>query len=333
MATKVANQTTARLNAKHSALLSNKEEQLDSVLEPGVSETVSEHLLEEGLAYYLRFVSRKSLLLTPEEEISLAKRSARGDRQAKQQLAQGNLRLVIRIAKRYTGREIGLMELLQEGNVGLMRAVEKFNPRLGYRFSTYATWWIKQAVFQAFNSHDRSIRLPGHVLDAANKVRRLREQLSEAADGPVSDAELAQRLGFSVKKVRKLQQVVQKPLALDAEMTQRDGNTQPLSDSLADDDSPEPGENLARRQSITLLRLALLEHLDDRERDILAKRYGLRFFSSSEIPSSDSGWERDKMTLEEIGRLYGVTRECIRQTEARALRKLRESSLLRQLVD
>lgn len=284
--------------------------------------------LEELSTWYLRSVSRNSELISREEEVALAKRIEQGDQQAKQKLAQANLRLVIKIAKRYAGRGAAFMDLVQEGNLGLMKAIDKFNPRLGYRFSTYATWWIKQSVFQAFAEHDRPIRLPGHVLDSVIKLRKARYVLKEKLGRAATDDELALHMGVSVKKVQQLSRSAQRMMSLEAEVVLKDGNTQSLGETIEDDSLPEPGAVLSQNTALHLLRLALLNHLDERERDILFRRFGLRAASNqNEIVT------KGKMTLEEIGKLYGVTRECVRQTELRAMRKLRASTFLQQLID
>ena len=284
--------------------------------------------LEELSTWYLRSVSRKSGLLSKEEEMALAKRIAQGDESARRKLAQANLRLVINIAKRYAGRGASFMDLVQEGNLGLMKAIEKFNYRLGYRFSTYATWWIKQSVFQAFAEHDRPIRLPGHVLDSVIKFRKTRYVLKERLGRPATDAELAQHMGVSVKKIHQLGRSAQRMMSLEAEVVMKDGNTQALGETIEDDALPEPDAALCQNTALRQLRLALLHHLDDRERDVVSRRFGLITTSHPEEIVT-----KDKMTLEEIGKLYGVTRECVRQTELRAIRKLRTSSFIQQLID
>lgn len=284
--------------------------------------------LEDLSVWYLRSVSRQSELIGREDEVALAQRIEQGDKSAKQELAQANLRLVIKIAKRYAGRGAAFMDLVQEGNLGLMKAVDKFNYRLGYRFSTYATWWIKQSVFQAFAEHDRPIRLPGHVLDSVIKLRKARFVLKEKLDRPATDAELAQQMGVSIKKIQKLSQAAQRMMSLEAEVTLKDGNTQTLGETIEDDSQPEPGALMHQSDSLGLLRMALLHHLDDRERDILFRRFGF-----SPVQPENKIVTKGKMTLEEIGKLYGVTRECVRQTEMRAIRKLRSSAFLQQLID
>lgn len=290
--------------------------------------STTDYTEHDSVVCYLRAVSQQSGLLSREEEVSLAKAIENGDLQAKRKLAQANLRLVISIAKRYTGRGASFMDLVQEGNLGLMKAVEKFNYRLGYKFSTYATWWIKQAVFQAFSEHDRPIRLPGHVIDSVTKFHKAKTMLADQLNRPATEGELAHALALSIKKVKQLTQLSQKMMSLDAEILLKDGNSQTLGDSLEDDRVTAPDQALYRKQSLNMLSLALLNHLDARERDVLEKRYGLPD-GQHEPPSA----EKNKMTLEEIGQMYGVTRECIRQTEIRAIRKLRASSFLRQLID
>ncbi len=285
-------------------------------------------LKEDSAVWYLRSVTRQSGLLTREEEAALAKKIEQGDLSARRKLAQANLRLVISIAKKYAGRGATFMDLVQEGNLGLMKAIDKFNYRLGYKFSTYATWWIKQSVFQAFAEHDRAIRLPGHVIDSVIKLRKVRQDLKDKLDRPATDAELAQQMGLPVKKVQQLSRVAQRMISLEAEITLRDGNTQTLGDTIEDDRFPEPDQVLYKNKSLQMLKLALVSHLDERERDVIFKRYGLRH--SQALQADDA---TGRMTLEEIGKIYGVTRECIRQTEIRAIRKLRASSFLQQLID
>jgi RNA polymerase primary sigma factor len=284
--------------------------------------------MEDTAVSYLRSVSRQSDLLNKEEEIELAKRIEQGDESARRKLAQANLRLVISIAKRYAGRGASFMDLVQEGNVGLMKAIEKFNYRLGYKFSTYATWWIKQSVFQAFAEHDRPIRLPGHVIDSVSKLRKARHILKERYGRPATDAEIAEYLKISVKKVQQISRAAQRIMSLEAEVTLKDGNTQTLGESIEDDRLADPEQEIYQKKAMTALRMALISHLDERERDILFRRYGIQ--AGSTEGETD---QKCKMTLEEIGRIYGVTRECIRQTEIRAIRKLRQSSFLQQLID
>lgn len=296
--------------------------------EAGPFEAPESETLEDIAIQYLRTVSKQSSLLTKEEELALAKRVSHGDLQAKQELAQANLRLVISIAKRYAGRGAAFMDLVQEGNLGLMKAIEKFNYRLGYRFSTYATWWIKQAVFQSFVEHDRPIRLPGHVMDGVFKLRKARHTLQEQYRRPATDAELASHMGLSIKRLQRLSQAAQNIISLEVETTHKDGNTQTLGDTIEDDRFLEPEAALYKANSLQALQAALVCHLDERERDILLKRFGI---ATSQAQPEDV--TKDKMTLEEIGKHYGVTRECIRQTEIRAIQKLRHSSFLQQLID
>lgn len=290
--------------------------------------TAMESVSEDCAVWYLRSVTRQSGLLTRDEEETLARRIEQGDLSAKRKLAQANLRLVISIAKRYAGRGVTFMDLVQEGNLGLMKAIDKFNYRLGYKFSTYATWWIKQSVFQAFAEHDRPIRLPGHVVDSVIKLRKAREALKDSLDRAATDAELAQMLGISVKKVQQLSRVSQRMMSLEAEITLKDGNTQTLGETIEDDRFADPGQTVYQQKSLQMLKMALMAHLDERERDVLFKRYGFRA-----AHAVGAAGEKDKMTLEEIGKIYGVTRECVRQTEIRAIRKLRDSAFIQQLID
>jgi RNA polymerase primary sigma factor len=304
-------------------------EMLDSIEDPEKRRFIPDigHQ-EDTAAWYLRAIATQSALLNKEEELALAQKIAQGDLNAKRRLARANLRLVISIAKRYAGRGVAFMDLVQEGNLGLMKAIEKFNYRLGYRFSTYATWWIKQSVFQAFAEHDRPIRLPGHVVDSLIKLSKAKQVLNEQLDRLATDAELASYLGISSRKIEQLTRASQRMISLEAELILKDGNTQTFGETIEDDRLPEPEQNLYRDKSLQVLRMALLNHLDERERDILLKRYGIQ-----PEPNSTQVDKPGRMTLEEIGKHYGVTRECIRQAEMRALRKLRSSSFLQQLIN
>jgi RNA polymerase primary sigma factor len=281
----------------------------DEALEAGNYDAEpSPQQLEELAVTYLRHVSAHGQCVNADEERRLAQRIAAGDAKAKQTLIQANLRLVISIAKKYAGRGASFMDLVQEGNVGLIKAVERFDWTLGYRFSTYATWWIRQGVLQAFAEHDRPIRLPGHIIDAIGKLRRTVTQLEEELGHGPTDVQLAARLDMSVRKVKHLQRVAQKPLSLEADSQQKDGAPQPLSE---DDKALVPDDYLWVRDALKALKKAFTTELQPREQAILTKRFAL------------DGDSSQRMTLESIGAEYGVTRESIRQAEKRALNKLK----------
>ena len=281
----------------------------------------------DWLDRYLKVLSRKSTLLTKTEELALAQRMSMGDQDARQKLITANLRLVVSIAKRYAGRPgLSFMDLIQEGNVGLIRAVEKYDWKLGYRFSTYATWWIRQAVLQAFSEHDRAIRLPGHIIDAISKLRKAMDDLKEQTGRQPSHAELAQKLKMSEKKVSQLIRIAQKPVSIEAEVSGNEESGQSLADIIPHD-APSVEDRLTKEDRSRVLFIALKTELKPKEREILEKRYGM--IGQAEIGRSAC----QKWTLEELGQQYGVTRECIRQTEKRALSKLHRAFLHQQMVD
>ena len=264
---------------------------------------------------YLKEIG-KVPLLTAEEEVELAKRMEAGDVEAKKQLAEANLRLVVSIAKRYVGRGMLFLDLIQEGNLGLIKAVEKFDYRKGYKFSTYATWWIRQAITRAIADQARTIRIPVHMVETINKLIRVSRQLLQELGREPTPEEIAVELEMPVAKVREILKIAQEPVSLETPIGEEEDSH--LGDFIPDDDVPAPSEAAA----FTLLKEQLVEVLDtltDREQKVLRLRFGL-----------DDGRAR---TLEEVGKEFNVTRERIRQIEAKALRKLRHPSRSKKLKD
>jgi RNA polymerase primary sigma factor len=341
------------------------------LLQPmGLSEAFGEaglpNAAEDSSVAYLRKVARHSERVSPADELLLAQRIEAGDLLAKRTLVQANLRLVLHVAKRYAGKGADFADLVQEGNLGLMKAVEKFNYRLGYRFSTYAVWWIHQSVGKAFAEHDRLIRLPGHVVDRVNQLRKLKEQwaaqqghglleedtVSDTQAHPADvdetetlsqEATWAQAMGVTLKKIQQLNQLTQKMLSLEAETQPnsggggRDEHSQTLADTLSDD-RWQPEKDWVVNARPRLLARAMQAHLTERERDILCLRFGLKLHGANVLDlqwanPTASSQHGEKATLEAIGQNFGVTRECIRQTERRALGKLRQSPFLHQLME
>ena len=261
--------------------------------------------IDDPVRMYLKEIG-KVQLLSAQEEIDLAKRMAEGDQEAKQKLAEANLRLVVSVAKRYVGRGMLFLDLIQEGNLGLIKAVEKFDYRKGYKFSTYATWWIRQAITRAIADQARTIRIPVHMVETINKLIRVNRQLLQDYGRDPRPDEIAREMGISEEKVREIIKVAQEPVSLETPIGEEEDSH--LGDFIPDDDAPAPAEQAA----FTLLKEQLMEVLDTltpREEKVLRLRFGL-----------DDGKAR---TLEEVGRDFNVTRERIRQIEAKALRKLR----------
>jgi RNA polymerase primary sigma factor len=262
---------------------------------------------------YLREIGKISLLVQ-EDETRIARRVTRGDLEAKHKLINSNLRLVVSIAKKYTGRGMLFLDLIQEGNLGLIRAVEKFDPEKGYKFSTYATWWIRQAITRAIADQARTIRIPVHMVETINKLRKMSRMLLQDLGRKPTEDELSLKSGMSVPKVREIVKIAQIPLSL--EMPVGDDDTSRLGDFVEDSGVAPPDDMV-----VSGLLRDDLEHvmktLTDRERMVLRLRFGL-----------DDGRPR---TLEEVGRVYNVTRERIRQIEAKALRKLRHPTRSKKL--
>lgn len=271
--------------------------------------------IDDPVRMYLKEIG-KVPLLTAEEEISLAQRMERGEEAAKQRLAEANLRLVVSIAKRYVGRGMLFLDLIQEGNLGLIKAVEKFDHRKGFKFSTYATWWIRQAITRAIADQARTIRIPVHMVETINKLIRVSRQLIQELGRDPSPEEIAEELDMPVDKVREILKISQEPVSLETPIGEEEDSH--LGDFIQDDNVPVPAEAAA----FTLLKEQLVDVLDtltDREQKVLRLRFGL-----------DDGRAR---TLEEVGKEFNVTRERIRQIEAKALRKLRHPSRSRKLKD
>ena len=288
-----------------------EEVELDKI-DLSVPEGVS---IEDPVRMYLKEIGKVSLL-SADEEIELAKRMEKGDEAAKKRLAEANLRLVVSIAKRYVGRGMLFLDLIQEGNLGLIKAVEKFDYRKGYKFSTYATWWIRQAITRAIADQARTIRIPVHMVETINKLIRVSRQLLQELGREPTPEEIAEEMDMPVDRVRENLKISQEPVSLETPIGEEEDSH--LGDFIQDDNVPVPADAAA----FTLLKEQLVEVLStltDREQKVLRLRFGL-----------DDGRAR---TLEEVGKEFNVTRERIRQIEAKALRKLRHPSRSRKLKD
>ena len=283
-------------------------ENLDLTVPEGVS-------LEDPVRMYLKEIG-KVPLLSAEEEMELAVKMEQGDEAAKKRLSEANLRLVVSIAKRYVGRGMQFLDLIQEGNLGLIKAVEKFDYTKGYKFSTYATWWIRQAITRAIADQARTIRIPVHMVETINKLIRVQRQLLQEYGREPLPEEIAKEMHMSLDRVREIQKIAQEPVSLETPIGEEEDSH--LGDFIQDDHIPVPAE----QATFTLLKEQInevLETLTDRERNVLRLRFGL-----------DDGRSR---TLEEVGKEFNVTRERIRQIEAKALRKLRHPSRSKKLRD
>ena len=296
-------------------------EELEEIEEMAEDELVDPDALMDAFAIddpvrmYLKEIG-KVALLSPDEETELAKRMAEGDEDAKKKMAEANLRLVVSIAKRYVGRGMLFLDLIQEGNLGLIKAVEKFNYQKGYKFSTYATWWIRQAITRAIADQARTIRIPVHMVETINKVIRVSRQLLQELGHDPSPEEIAAEMGMPVEKVRDILRIAQEPVSLETPIGEEEDSH--LGDFIPDEDASEPAE----AASFTLLKEQLMDVLDTltpREKRVLELRFGIL-----------DGRTR---TLEEVGKDFDVTRERIRQIEAKALRKLRHPSRSKKLKD
>ena len=284
------------------------EEEIDISVPEGIS-------IDDPVRMYLKEIG-KVPLLTADEEIELAKRMEQGDEEAKKRLSEANLRLVVSIAKRYVGRGMLFLDLIQEGNLGLIKAVEKFDYRKGYKFSTYATWWIRQAITRAIADQARTIRIPVHMVETINKLIRVSRQLLQEYGREPQPEEIAEVMGIPEDKVREIIKIAQEPVSLETPIGEEEDSH--LGDFIPDDDAPAPADAAA----FTLLKeqlMNVLSTLTPREEMVLKLRFGL-----------EDGRAR---TLEEVGREFKVTRERIRQIEAKALRKLRHPSRSKKLKD
>jgi RNA polymerase sigma factor, sigma-70 family len=295
--------------------------ELDNIIEvletqpeviPNLPDSVS---IDDPVRMYLKEMGKISLL-TADQEVEIASRIASGDESAREKLAEANLRLVVSIAKRYVGRGMLFLDLIQEGNLGLIKAVEKFDYTKGYKFSTYATWWIRQAITRAIADQARTIRIPVHMVETINKLSRVKRQLLQELGRDPQPDEIAAEMGVSPEKVREIMKIAQDPVSLETPIGEEEDSH--LGDFIPDDDVPAPAE----AATATLLKEQLMDVLNTltpREEKVLRLRFGI-----------DDGHQR---TLEEVGKEFNVTRERIRQIEAKALRKLRHPSRSRKLRD
>lgn len=271
--------------------------------------------INDPVRMYLKEIGRISLL-SPEEELELSERVAKGDEEAITKLAESNLRLVVSIAKRYVGRGLLFLDLIQEGNIGLMKAVDKFDSDKGYKFSTYATWWIRQAITRALADQARTIRVPVHMVETINKMSRVQRQLTLELNREPSEDELAKKMGISVEKVREVIKISQEPVSLETPIGEEDDSH--LGDFIKDESSMSP-EEYATNEILKEEIKSVLMTLQIREQEVLELRFGLV--------------DGTCHTLEEVGKKFNVTRERIRQIEAKALRKLRHPSRAKKLKD
>ena len=293
-------------------ILDNEEdidvENIDLSVPDGVS-------IEDPVRMYLKEIG-KVPLLSADEEIELAKRMELGDVNAKQRLAEANLRLVVSIAKRYVGRGMLFLDLIQEGNLGLIKAVEKFDYKKGYKFSTYATWWIRQAITRAIADQARTIRIPVHMVETINKLIRVSRQLLQELGREPSPEEIAKEMNMPVERVREILKISQEPVSLETPIGEEEDSH--LGDFLEDDKTPPPSQIVAESMMKQTLS-DVLHMLTPREEQVIRMRYGL-----------DDGQQR---TLEEVGKAFNVTRERIRQIEVKALRKIKRPNMSKNLVD
>ena len=286
----------------------SKEELEDLSIPEGIS-------IDDHVKMYLKEIGKVNLL-DPAQETELARRMADGDEEAKKRLAEANLRLVVSIAKRYVGRGMMFLDLIQEVNLGLIKAVDKFDYAKGYKFSTYATWWIRQAITRAIADQARTIRIPVHMVETINKLVRVSRQLVQELGREPTPEELAKELNMSIDKVREISKISQEPVSLETPIGEEEDSH--LGDFIPDDDAPAPSE-AARFVLLKEQLVDVLKTLTSREEKVLRLRFGL-----------DDGRQR---TLEEVGKEFNVTRERIRQIEAKALRKLRHPSRSKKLKD
>ena len=280
--------------------------------ESAVSKSVA---VDDPVRMYLKEIG-KVPLLTADEEVELAKRMEQGDEEAKRKLCEANLRLVVSIAKKYVGRGMLFLDLIQEGNLGLIKAVDKFDWTKGYKFSTYATWWIRQAITRSIADQARTIRIPVHMVETINKLIRISRQLLQEEGREPTPDEIAAEMGITVEKVREIQKIAQEPVSLETPIGEEEDSH--LGDFIPDDDAPAPAEAAAFSMLKDQLE-EVLSTLTEREQKVLKLRFGL-----------DDGRAR---TLEEVGKEFDVTRERIRQIEAKALRKLRHPTRRKKLED